>query len=133
LYTSGRDLVAVAVEQDLAVQLRERERGFDNVQILLREILLPPQISQAIEEKLQAEQQSEKMRFVLDKETQEAERKRIEASGIADFQTIVSDGISEKLLRWKGIEATETLANSGNAKVIVIGGSDGLPLILNSQ
>jgi prohibitin 1 len=131
LYTSGRDLVAVAVEQDLAVQ--SRERGFDNVQILLREILLPPQISQAIEEKLQAEQQSEKMRFVLDKETQEAERKRIEASGIADFQTIVSDGISEKLLRWKGIEATETLANSGNAKVIVIGGSDGLPLILNSQ
>lgn len=131
LYTSGRELVAGAIQEGLAEQLRER--GFDNVQILLREILLPAQISQAIEEKLQAEQQAEKMRFVLDRETQEAERKRIEASGIADFQTIVSDGISEKLLRWKGIEATEALANSSNAKVVVIGGSDGLPLILNSQ
>jgi len=131
LYTSGRELVATAIEKGLADQLRER--GFDNVQILLREILLPTQISQAIEEKLSAEQQAEKMRFILDRETREAERKRIEASGIADFQTIVSDGISEKLLRWKGIEATEALARSSNAKVVVIGGSDGLPLILNTD
>jgi len=90
-------------------------------------------VSQAIEEKLQAEQQSEKMKFILDRERQEADRKRIEAQGIADFQTIVSDGISDKLLRWKGIEATEALAASANSKVVVIGGADGLPLILNSQ
>jgi len=131
LYTSGRELVAEAVEKVLAPYLAER--GFDNVQILLRAIKLPPQVSQAIEEKLQAEQQSEKMKFILDRERQEADRKRIEAQGIADFQTIVSDGISDKLLRWKGIEATEALAASANSKVVVIGGADGLPLILNSQ
>ena len=131
LYTSGRDLVADAMEADLVPSLSER--GFDNVQVLLREITLPAQVSQAIEEKLQAEQQSEKMRFVLDREKQEAERKRIEAQGIADFQAIVTEGISDKLLRWKGIEATEALAASSNAKVVVIGGSDGLPLILNNN
>jgi regulator of protease activity HflC (stomatin/prohibitin superfamily) len=71
------------------------------------------------------------MQFVLAKETQEAERKRIEAKGIQDFQNIVSQGLSEPLLRWKGIEATKALAESTNSKVIVVGGRDGLPLILN--
>ena len=74
------------------------------------------------------------MEFILTKEKQEADRKRIEAKGIADFQTIVAAGISEQLLRWKGIEATEKLATSTNAKVIVIGaGKDGLPIILDTQ
>ena len=73
------------------------------------------------------------MQFVLAKETQEAERKRIEAKGIQDFQNIVSQGLSENLLRWKGIEATRSLAESPNAKVIVVGGRDGLPLILNTE
>jgi len=73
------------------------------------------------------------MRFVLDRERQEAERKKIEAQGISDFQTIVSTGISQNLLRWKGIEATEKLAASANAKVVIVGGADGLPLILNTQ
>ena len=74
------------------------------------------------------------MQFVLQKERQEAERKRIEAKGIADFQEIVSKGISEQLLKWKGIEATEKLANSQNSKVVIIGsGKDGLPLILGSD
>lgn len=73
------------------------------------------------------------MQFVLMKERQEADRKRIEAQGIADFQNIVARGISDALLRWKGIEATEKLATSQNAKVVVIGGGkDGLPLILNT-
>jgi len=73
------------------------------------------------------------MQFVLLKETQEAERKRIEAKGISDFQQIVMQGISDNLLRWKGIEATEKLASSPNAKIIVIGGKDGLPLILDGK
>ncbi len=74
------------------------------------------------------------MQFVLTKEKQEAERKRIEAQGISDFQRIVIQGISDQLLRWKGIEATEKLAASPNAKVVVIGaGKDGLPLILDTQ
>jgi regulator of protease activity HflC (stomatin/prohibitin superfamily) len=73
------------------------------------------------------------MRFVLDRERQEAERKRIEAQGIADFQRIVAQGIDERLLRWKGIEATQALAESENAKIVIVGGRDGLPLILNSN
>jgi regulator of protease activity HflC (stomatin/prohibitin superfamily) len=72
------------------------------------------------------------MRFVLEKERQEAERKRIEAQGIQDFQRIVSQGISDQLLRWKGIEATSRLAESNNSKVVIVGGKDGLPLILNT-
>ncbi len=74
------------------------------------------------------------MEFILKKEEQEAQRKRIEAKGIKDFQTIVSEGINDQLLRWKGIEATEKLANSPNSKVVVIGsGKDGLPLILGNN
>jgi regulator of protease activity HflC (stomatin/prohibitin superfamily) len=73
------------------------------------------------------------MEWILNKEKLEAERKKIEARGIADFQAIVTLGISEQLLRWKGIEATEKLASSPNTKVIIIGGKDGLPLILNAN
>lgn len=99
----------------------------------MRAISLPNQLRTSIEQKLQAEQQSEQMRFVLDRERQEAERKRIEAQGIADFQRIVVQGIDERLLRWKGIEATQALAESQNAKIVIVGGKDGLPLILNSN
>jgi prohibitin 1 len=71
------------------------------------------------------------MQFVLTKEQQEAERKRIEAQGVADFQRIVSQGISDQLLKWKGIEATLKVAESQNAKVVIVGaGKDGLPIIL---
>ncbi len=71
------------------------------------------------------------MAFRLQKETQEAQRKRIEAQGIRDFQQIVAQGISPQLLEWKGIEATENLAKSPNSKIVVIGsGKNGLPLIL---
>jgi regulator of protease activity HflC (stomatin/prohibitin superfamily) len=99
--------------------------------ILIRDVALPENIKKAISEKLEEEQRALKMEFTLNREKQEAERKRIEAAGIADFQKIVATGISEELLRWKGIEATENLASSENAKVVVIGsGKDGMPLIL---
>ena len=102
-------------------------------QVLLRNIGIPEQVRDAIEKKLSAEQQSLAMRFVLEKETQEAERKRIEARGIADFQKIVTDGISDKLLAWKGIEATLEVSKSPNAKVVIIGnGKNGLPIIFDS-
>ena len=84
----------------------------------------------SIEAKQQAEQESLAMSFRLQKEKQEAERKRLEAQGIRDFQQIVAQGISAQLLEWKGIEATENLAKSANAKIVVIGNSKGLPLIL---
>ena len=74
------------------------------------------------------------MQFVLAKERQEADRKRIEAQGIADFQAIVTRGISDNLLRWKGIEATLEIAKSNNAKVVIVGsGKDGLPIIMDTK
>jgi prohibitin 1 len=88
----------------------------------------------SIEAKQQAEQDALRMSFVLQKEKQEAERKRIEAQGIRDFQQVVTQGISQQLLEWKGIEATERLATSANAKVVIIGNPrNGLPLILEPK
>lgn len=100
----------------------------------LRQINLPPGLTASIEEKLKAEQDSQRMEFILTREKQEAERKRIEAKGISDFQNIVTLGISDQLLKWKGIEATEKIANSPNSKIIIIGaGKDGLPVILGGN
>jgi len=132
LYTAEREHIATEIMTHLVPVLEER--GVFAEKLLLRSIALPPILAGAIEKKLEAEQQSEQMKFVLQKESQEAERKRIEASGIAKYQEIVSKGISETLLRWKGIEATEKLSTSSNSKVVIIGsGKDGLPLILGSQ
>lgn len=106
--------------------------GFIIDQVMLRKIQLPDKVKNAIEAKLEAAQQAEQMQFVLDKERQEAERKRIEAKGVSDFQTIVSQSINPNLLQWKGIEATENLSKSQNAKIVIIGsGKNGLPVILN--
>ncbi len=99
--------------------------------ILLRDIQLPATLKASIESKQQAEQEALAMNFRLQKETQEAQRKRIEAAGVRDFQQIVAQGITPSLLEWKGIEATENLAKSVNAKVVVIGSNkNGLPVIL---
>lgn len=129
LYSSEREQVAQQMLSELSAQLTKRGIIVENV--LLRDITLPVALKQSIEAKQQAEQESLAMSFRLQKERQEAERKRIEAQGIRDFQQIVAQGISPQLLEWKGIEATENLAKSTNAKVVVIGaGKNGLPLIL---
>lgn len=129
LYSTRRTEVEGSVFEEVKTQIEKRPIDVDAV--LLRNVDLPPQLKEAIAEKLEEQQRALKMEFVLNRERQEAERKRIEAKGIADFQDIVSKGISENLLRWKGIEATEALSQSANAKVVVIGsGKDGLPLIL---
>lgn len=130
LYTSGRELITQEILRELGDDLKPR--GIEVEAILLRRMMLPKTIEEAINAKLAADQDAQRMRFVLEKEKQEAERKRVEAQGIQDFQRIVSMGISEQLLRWKGIEATEHLAKSPNAKVVIVGGKDGLPLILNT-
>lgn len=132
LYTASREKLAGEIMDELEGLVGPR--GITIETAALRQIILPERLTKSIEEKLQAEQESQRMAFVLKKEEQEAERKRIEAKGIKDFQTIVSEGINDQLLRWKGIEATEKLANSTNSKVIVIGsGKDGLPLILGGN
>lgn len=132
LYTSGREVLSKEIEQELNKLVSER--GIVIEAAPLRQIILPPGLTVSIEEKLKAEQESQRMQFILLKEKQEADRKRIEAQGIADFQTIISSGLTDRLLKWKGIEATEKLSNSQNAKIVVIGsGKEGLPLILNSD
>lgn len=129
LYTGEREMVARQVFDQLTAQLNQRGLIVENV--LLRDIQLPQTLKASIETKQQAEQEALAMNFRLQKEKQEAERKRIEAAGIRDFQQIVAQGISPALLEWKGIEATENLAKSGNSKVVVIGNNkNGLPLIL---
>ena len=86
----------------------------------------------SINAKSVSEQDAQRMEFVLQKEKQEAERKRIEARGIADFQKIVVTSLTPRLLEWKGIEATEKLAASQNAKIVIVGGGkNGLPIIFN--
>ncbi len=132
LYTGAREQLAKEITTELQKLVGPRGIIVENAP--LRQIVLPQGLTQSIEEKLQAEQESQRMTFILTKERQEAERKRIEAKGIKDFQEIVSQGINQNLLRWKGIEATEKLANSKNTKVVIIGsGKDGLPLILGGN
>jgi len=132
LYTASREVLAHEIKSELEKLVGPR--GINIEAAPMRQIILPVGLTASIEEKLKAEQESQRMEFVLKREEQEANRKRIEAKGIADFQDIVARGISQQLLQWKGIEATEKLANSPNAKVIVIGsGRDGLPIILGNQ
>jgi prohibitin 1 len=130
LYSGRREEVSRKMIADM--QTRMKDRGINVEAILLRNIELPAQVARAVEAKLAADQQAQQMDFVLRKESKEADRKRIEAQGIADFQKIVTAGISPALLTWKGIEATEKIAASTNTKVVIIGsGKDGLPVILN--
>lgn len=131
LYSGRRE----EVSRKMLEFMRERmkDRGVNIEAILLRNIELPAQVAKAVEAKLAADQQAQQMEFVLRKESKEAERKRIEAQGISDFQRIVTAGISPALLTWKGIEATEKIATSQNTKIVIVGGKDGLPVILNTD
>lgn len=132
LYSSKRDTIQQAIERRTSDVL-ERNYIYTDA-LLIRSVKLPQNLMSAIERKLEEEQKSQEYEFRIQRESKEAERKKIEAQGIQDFQRIVTDGISEKLLRWKGIEATQDLAKSQNAKIVIIGsGKDGLPLILNSN
>ncbi len=141
-FTTKRDELGFKVGERMNQTIRNiiSEQTGENIQgivvqsVMIRKIEPPKTIKASIEAKMAAEQEAERMKYVLLKEKQEAERKKIEAEGIQKFQTIVSNGINDNLLKWKGIEATESLAKSQNAKVVVIGsGKDGLPLILGGN
>ena len=132
LYSTKREEVQNAIFDKTKEVLAENYINLDA--LLMRSVKLPAQISEAIQKKLKQEQEALEYDFKITKEEKERERKRIEAKGIQEFQEIVTQGISEKLLRWKGIEATENLANSPNAKMVIVGGGkDGLPIILNNN
>lgn len=124
----------IQTEIDLQMRNKLSENYLQLNDVLIRNIRLPKKLEEAIERKLQQEQESLEYEFRLEKASKEADRMRIEAEGIRDYQAIVSKGISQELLKWKGIEATSALANSTNTKVVIIGSTkDGLPLILGDN
>jgi regulator of protease activity HflC (stomatin/prohibitin superfamily) len=109
------------------------KRGLVLEQLLVRNITLPESVKKTIESKINAEQDAQKMTFVLQKERQEAERKRVEAQGIADYQRILSTGLSDKQLQYETIKAQKEIALSPNTKIIIMGNSKGAPVIIGNN
>ena len=109
------------------------KRGLVLEQLLVRNITLPESVKKSIESKINAEQDAQKMTFVLQKERQEAERKRVEAQGIADYQRILSTGLSDKQLQYEAIKAQKEIALSPNSKIIIMGNSKGAPVIIGNN
>lgn len=130
LYSPARGKLSKEIQERIMNAVGPR--GIVIEEVPLRKLVLPQQLQEAIAAKLTAEQQSQQMQFILQKEEQEAERKRIEAKGIADFQQTVMKGIDRNFLIWKAIDASKELASSPNTKIVVFGGSEkSMPLIIN--
>lgn len=130
LYSNKRDQfqnrIFKSIEDDF------KKRGLVLEQLLVRNITLPNNVKTSIEEKIKAEQEAQKMEFVLQKEKQEAERKRVEAQGIADYQRIMSSGLTDKQLQYEQIQVLKGLVTSPNSKVIVMGKGN-TPVILDTK
>ncbi|MBA4318922.1 MAG: band 7 protein [Flavobacterium sp.] len=109
-----------------------KTRGLILEQLLIRNINLPTSVKTTIESKINAEQDAQKMQFVLQKEKQEAERKRVEAQGIADYQRIISSGLTDKQLQYEQIKAQKEIATSANTKIIFMG-KGSAPVILSDK
>ena len=130
LYSLKRDEFQSRIFKTIEANLKQR--GFILEQLLVRNIALPATVKASIEEKIKAEQDAQKMEFVLQKEKQEAERKRVEAQGISDYQRIISAGLGDKQLQYEQIQVMKGLITSPNAKVIIMGGGK-TPVILDSK
>jgi regulator of protease activity HflC (stomatin/prohibitin superfamily) len=128
LYSTKRDEFQSKIFN--SIESNFKERGLILEQLLVRNITLPESVKTTIESKINAEQEAQKMTFVLQKERQEAERKRVEAQGIADYQKILSSGLSEKLLQYEMIKA---ITNSQNTKLILMTNGRGLPIMVDSK
>ncbi|TDH24047.1 prohibitin family protein [Segetibacter sp. 3557_3] len=129
LYSTKRDEFQTRIFKTIADNFSKR--GLEVEQLLIRNITLPNKVKAAIEEKINAEQEAQKMQFVLQKETQEAERKRVEAQGIADYQRIINTGLTDNQLQYEQIKALKEIATSQNAKVIIMGNKT--PLIIDGK
>lgn len=131
LYSTKRDefqdRIFKGIEKDF------KSRGLVLEQLLVRNITLPQSVKITIESKINAEQDAQKMQFVLQKEKQEAERKRVEAQGIADYQKIINTGLSDQQLQYEMIKANKEIAMSPNTKIIIMGNGKGVPLLLNDK
>ena len=130
LYSSKRDEFQNRIFKGIEADFRGRGLLLEN--LLVRNITLPANVKATIEQKIQAEQESQKMQFILAKERQEADRKRVEAQGIADYQKIISESLTDRQLQYEQIKATMELAKSANSKIIMMG-SKGAPVILDAK
>jgi regulator of protease activity HflC (stomatin/prohibitin superfamily) len=128
LYSTKRDEFQSKIFA--TIETNFKDRGLLLEQLLVRNITLPASVKASIESKINAEQDAQKMQFVLQKETQEAQRKRVEAQGIADYQKILSTGLSDKLLQYEMIKA---ITNSPNAKLIFMTNGKNLPMLVDSK
>jgi len=131
LYSTKRQEFQFKINQSITQNFAKN--GLEVQQILVRNISLPASVKASIESKINAEQDAQKMQFVLQKERQEADRKRVEAQGIADYQKILSTGLSDKQLQYETIKAQKEIALSPNAKIIIIGGGKGNPIMLSDK
>ncbi len=129
LYSTKRDEFQTRIFK--TIESNFRLRGLELEQLLIRNITLPNKVKAAIEEKINAEQEAQKMQFVLQKEKQEAERKRVEAQGIADYQRIINIGLTDNQLQYEQIKAMKEIATSPNAKVIIMGSKT--PVIIDGK
>lgn len=130
LYSTKRDEFQSRIFKVIESDFKKRGLLLEN--LLVRNITLPNAVKGSIEQKIQAEQESQKMQFVLAKERQEADRKRVEAQGIADYQRIISESLTDRQLQYEQIKATMELAKSQNAKIIMTGGRN-TPVILDAK
>jgi regulator of protease activity HflC (stomatin/prohibitin superfamily) len=131
LYSTKRQEFQAKINQTITQSFAKN--GLEVQSILIRNISLPASVKASIESKINAEQDAQKMQFVLQKERQEADRKRVEAQGIADYQKIISTQLSDKQLIYESIKAQKEIALSPNAKVIIIGGGKGNPIMLSDK
>jgi len=132
IYSTKREEIERQIYEEVTKALQGKHVIVEAV--LVRDVILPEAIQTAIADKLAEEQRSQKMRFTLDKERQEAQRKQIEGEGIAKYQSIVRQGLTREYLHYKGIEATEKIAQSPNAKIVIIGSPQGgLPLVFQGD
>ena len=130
LYSTRRDEFQTRIFKTIESDFKKR--GLVLEQLLVRNITLPATVKASIEEKIKAEQEAQKMEFVLQKEKQEAERKRVEAQGIADYQRIMSSGLTDKQLQYENIQVMKGLVTSPNSKVIIMG-KGSTPVILDTK
>jgi regulator of protease activity HflC (stomatin/prohibitin superfamily) len=131
LYSVKRDEFQQRIFKSIETDFKKR--GLVLEQLLVRNITLPAMVKSAIETKITAEQEAQKMQFVLQKEKQEAERKRVEAQGIADYQRIISESLTDRQLQYEQIKAMKELAGSSNAKMIIMGSKGSAPVILDGK
>lgn len=129
LYSTKRDEFQTRIYK--TIEDNFKKRGLELEQLLVRNITLPNRVKAAIEEKINAEQEAQKMMFVLQKEKQEAERKRVEAQGIADYQRIINTGLTDQQLQYEQIKAMKEIAVSQNSKVIIMGSKT--PVIIDGK